>query len=100
MNNTFDVVDNVVKKHGGVATLFVRVGGEYVRVATSVRNGDGSRAIGTILNPNSPAFAMISSGEAYYGDAIFLEEPFVTGYEPIRDCYKYIIGIYFVAVKK
>jgi hypothetical protein len=100
MNNSFDVVDMVAKEHGGAASLFVKVRGEYIRVATNVRNSDGSRAIGTILNPNGPAFAMINKGEAYYGDTIFFGEAFVTGYEPIRDCYKTIIGIYFVGVRK
>jgi hypothetical protein len=51
MNNFFDVVDDVVKEAGGTATLFVKAGDEYVRVATNVKKGDGSRAIGTILDP-------------------------------------------------
>jgi hypothetical protein len=37
MNNFFDVVDEVVKDNGGTATLFVRAGDEYVRVATNVK---------------------------------------------------------------
>jgi hypothetical protein len=53
MNNNFDVVDEVVKENGGTATLFVKVGDEYVRVATNVKKNDGSRAIGTSLDPKS-----------------------------------------------
>ena len=49
MNNFFDVVDDVVKENGGTATLFVKAGDEYVRVATNVKKDDGTRAIGTIL---------------------------------------------------
>ena len=44
MNNFFDVVDEVVKENGGTATLFVKAGDEYVRVATNVKKDDGSRA--------------------------------------------------------
>jgi hypothetical protein len=40
------VVDEVVKENGGTATLFVKAGDEYVRVATNVKKPDGSRAIG------------------------------------------------------
>ena len=36
-----DVVDAVVKKQGGVATLFVKSGDQYVRVATTVKKEDG-----------------------------------------------------------
>ncbi len=65
MNNFFDVVDEVAKEHGGIATLFVKAGDEYVRVATNLKKDDGSRAIGTILDPNGPVIAMIKKGEAY-----------------------------------
>jgi hypothetical protein len=44
------MVDEVVKENGGTASLFVKVGDEYVRVATNMKKDDGSRAIGTILD--------------------------------------------------
>ena len=99
MNNIHDVVDALAKEHGGVAALFVKARGEYIRVATSVRNGDGSRPIGTILDPNSTAFVTINRGVAYYGDANVLGQPFVIGYEPIWDCTKNVIGVYFVGAR-
>jgi hypothetical protein len=43
MNNNFTVVDEVVQDVGGTATIFVKSGGEYVRVATNVKKEDGSR---------------------------------------------------------
>jgi hypothetical protein len=94
MNNFFGVVDEVVKENGGTATLFVKAGNDYVRVATNVKKDDGSRAIGTILDPNGSAIAMIKKGEAYYGEATILGKPYVTGYEPIRDASGSVIGIY------
>jgi hypothetical protein len=99
MNNIHDVVDALAKEHGGVAALFVKARGEFVRVATNVRKGDGSRAIGTVLDPNGTAFVMINRGEAYYGDANVLGEPYVIGYEPIRDCTENVIGVYFVGAR-
>ena len=36
-NNNFDLVDEVVKQAGGTATIFVKSGDDYVRVATSPR---------------------------------------------------------------
>ena len=100
MNNFFDVVDAVVKENGGTATLFVKAGDEYVRVATNVKKDDGSRAIGTVLDPNGPAIAMIKNGKPYYGDATILGKPYVTGYEPIRDATDTVIGIYYVGYLK
>jgi Cache 3/Cache 2 fusion domain len=100
MNNNFDVVDEVVKENGGTATLFVKAGDEYVRVATNVKKADGSRAIGTILDPKGPVIVVIRKGEGYYGDATILGKPYVTGYDPIRDASGNVIGIYYVGYLK
>jgi hypothetical protein len=100
MNNFFEVVDEVVKENGGTATLFVKSGDEYVRVATNVKKDDGSRAIGTILDPKGPAIGMIKKGEAYYGEATILGKPYITGYDPIKDVSGNVIGIYYVGYMK
>ena len=101
INNNFDVVDAVVKENGGVATLFVKTGDEYVRVSTNVPKPDGSgRAIGTILDPKGKAIVAINNGEAFYGEATILGDPYITGYDPIKDASGKVIGIYFVGYKK
>jgi hypothetical protein len=100
MNNNFDVVDDVVKENGGTATLFVKAGDEYVRVATNVKRTDDSRAIGTTLDPKGPVIGMINKGDAYYGDATILGKAYVTGYEPIRDASGNVIGIYYAGYLK
>jgi hypothetical protein len=63
------VVDAVAKDHGGVATIFVKAGNEYKRVATTVKKEDGSSAVGSALDATNPAVAKLNNGEAYYGDA-------------------------------
>ena len=46
-----EMVDAVVKQHGGAATLFVKKDKEYVRVATTVKKEDGKSAVGTAWMP-------------------------------------------------
>ena len=99
-NNDFTLVDEVVKEAGGTATIFVKSGDEYVRVSTNVKKDDGTRAIGTILDPKGKAIAAIKNGEAFYGDVDILGKPYTTGYEPIHDGGKNIIGIYYVGYLK
>jgi Cache 3/Cache 2 fusion domain len=68
MNNNFDLVDQVVKEAQGTATIFVKNGEEYVRVATNVKKDDGSRAVGTILDPkgiSNPSRRMNHSTERW-----------------------------------
>lgn len=100
MNNNFEIVDAIGKADPGMtATLFVKSGDEYIRVATSVQKPDGSgRAIGTVLA--GPALDAIKQGHAYYGDVPILGVPYTTGYEPIKDGSGAIIGIYYVGYKK
>ncbi len=101
MNNNFTVVDAIGKEDGKgmTATLFVKAGDEYIRVATSVPKPDGSgRAIGTVLA--GPALEAIKQGKAFYGDVPILGVPYTTGYEPIKDGSGKTIGVYYVGYKK
>jgi len=100
MNNNFSLVDEVQREKGGTATIFVKNGDDFVRVATNVKKDDGSRAIGTVLDPKGKAIAVIAKGESFYGDVDILGKPYTTGYEPIRDASNNIIGVYYVGYLK
>jgi hypothetical protein len=95
MNNNFNLVDQVVKEVGGTATIFVKSGADYVRVATNVMKDDGSRAIGTVLDPKGKVIDFINKNEAFYGEATILGKPYLTGYEPMHDALNNVIGIYY-----
>ena len=101
MNNNNSVVDAVAEEggRGTAATLFVKSGDDYIRVATNVsaRMG-GGRGLGTILT--GAALESIKAGKAYYGKASVLGTPYVSGYEPIKDASGATIGVYFVGYTK
>jgi hypothetical protein len=101
MNNNFSVVDAVAEEggRGTAATLFVKSGDDYIRVATNVstRMG-GGRGLGTVLT-GAPLTA-IKAGNAYYGKASVLGTPYISGYEPIKDATGATIGVYFVGYTK
>ena len=96
--NNFDLVDGVVKIVGGTSTLFVKSGEQFVRISTNVKR-DNERAIGTVLDPKGKAIAAIREGKAFYGVVDILGNPFMTGYEPIRDAQGQTIGIWYVGYK-
>jgi Cache 3/Cache 2 fusion domain len=100
INNNFDLVDAVVKQVGGTATIFVKNGDEYVRVATNVKKDDGSRAVGTLLDPKGKAIGSIQKNEPFYGEVDILGKPYIAGYDLIRDQTKNVIGIYYVGYQK
>src|SRR6478609_8241522 len=101
MNNNFSVVDAVAEEggRGMAATLFVKSGDDYIRVATNVSTRiGGGRGLGTILT--GAPLESIKAGNAYYGKAPVLGTPYISGYEPIKDESGAIIGVYFVGYKK
>jgi hypothetical protein len=100
VNNNFAVVDAVKQAMGGTATLFVKSGSEFVRVSTNVQKADGSRAIGTILDPNGRVIKVIGKDTPYYGEANILGKMYLTGYAPIHDGSGKTIGIYYVGYMK
>ena len=95
----YDLVDATTDLQGGTATLFVKSGSDFVRVSTNVIKDDGSRAIGTILNPEGKAMQAIRQGKAYYGEVNILGHPYLTGYEPMRSGDGEIIGIWYTGYR-
>ncbi|MBF0312196.1 MAG: Cache 3/Cache 2 fusion domain-containing protein [Oligoflexia bacterium] len=100
MNNNFTVIDEVKKENSGTATLFVKSGDEYVRITTNVQKDDGSRALGTILDPKGKAIVAINNGESFAGDVDILGKTYNTRYEPIKDSKGAVIGIWYVGYLK
>ncbi len=95
-NNQFDLVDGITRVMGGTATLFVRDGQDFIRVSTNVKKDDGSRAIGTKLNPSGAAMKAIRQGEAFFGQVAILGNPYLTAYSPMRNRQGDTIGIWYV----
>ena len=89
------IVDRVKELAGGTATLFVKSGDEFVRISTNVKKSDGTRAVGTILNPKGKAIKAINAGKPYYGMVYILGRPYLTGYEPLLDIGGDTIGIWY-----
>ncbi len=94
-----DLVDGVTSIGSGTATLFVKTGSDFIRVATNVRKKDGTRAISTILDPTGKAIAQLQEGRPFYGVVDILGEPYISGYEPIKNSTGSVIGAWYVGYK-
>jgi len=93
--NDFALVDGLTQVMGGTATLFSRQGDNFIRVSTNVMR-EGQRAIGTQLAPDGAAIKAILAGQAFYGQVDILGQPYLTGYEPIKDASGRVLGIWYV----
>ncbi len=96
LNNDFSVVDDFREMTAGVATVFARTGDDFVRVSTSVTKQDGSRAIGTLLDRQHPAYPLLLSGKQYIGRAFLFDRHYMTQYTPVKDPAGQVIAVLFV----
>jgi len=96
LNNKFGEVESFKDLTGDIATVFARDGDDFVRISTSLLKEDGSRAMGTYLGKNSPAYKPIMERKSYVGNAKLFGKDYVTVYSPIVDEEDNVIGILFI----
>jgi methyl-accepting chemotaxis protein-2 (aspartate sensor receptor) len=98
LNLDFAAPDRFSRLTGGNATIFAADGEEFVRVSTSVKKENGSRAVGTLLDHASPAYKALREGRTWVGLVKLFGKPFMTQYEPMRDGAGGIIGALYVGI--
>jgi methyl-accepting chemotaxis protein len=96
------LVDRASKMTGGVATLFVwdESQQDFVRRTTSIKNETGDRALGAALGKSHPAYALLSEGKMYRGEATLFGRPYMTEYDPIFGPNGKVIGIISIGVEQ
>src|SRR5574341_682117 len=103
LNQNFDIVDKIkqtvfqgVQYQGrdiGTATVFL----DDIRIATNVKNPNGTRAIGTRIAADVYAQVM-ERGRPWFGRAYVVNNWYITAYEPIVGVGNRILGILYVGV--
>ena len=86
VTGNFSVVDEISKKIKCSVTLMQPSDDCLVRVATTVRNFDNSRAIGTIIDKDSEVYKkVVDERSVFYGRAFVINRRYVAVYKPIMD---------------
>ena len=98
LNMDFSIPDQFLESSGAIVTVFARTGDDFVRVTTSLKKQDGSRAIGTLLDRKGPAYAPILAGSPFTGLATLFGRRYITQYRPITNASGKVIGALFVGV--
>lgn len=98
LNLNFASVDRFTTTTGAVATVFAKIGEDFVRVSTSLKKENGERAIGTLLDRNHPGYAKVLKGETFLGKAKLFGRDYMTKYVPIRSEKGNIVGILFIGL--
>ncbi|AQQ34990.1 Cache 3/Cache 2 fusion domain-containing protein [Burkholderia cenocepacia] len=94
----YSIPDQFLKKSGAIATIFARDGDDFVRITTSLKKQDGTRAVGTKLDRAGPAYAPLVAGRSYTGLAKLFGRSYITQYKPVTDATGRVIGALFVGL--
>ncbi len=98
VNNDLASLDRFTATTTAVGTLFARQGDDFVRIATSLKKEDGSRAMGTPLGAKHPARELLLAGKPYTGKARLFGRDYMTNYRPLRDQAGNVVGAVFVGL--
>ena len=95
IDGNFDVVDRVKQSLGVDMTVFR---GD-IRVSTTIRKPDGSRAVGTQMAQNAPYESVFKYGKRWMGEAFVLNAQYLLSYEPLKDAEGKVVGAIVVGLK-
>ena len=96
LNADFGYPDEFTRLTGGTATIFVRYNDDFLRISTSLRKKDGSRAFGTLLGTRHPGYGNLMKGEKYIGRAHLFGRDYMTVYSPVVDASGTTIAILYI----
>src|ERR1039457_6604792 len=98
LNLNNEIVDRFTGITGAVATVFVRQGDDFVRITTSLKKEDGSRAVGTMLDRSHPGYSGLLKGEAFTGKVTLFNKDYMTKYVPVKDGQGKVIAVLFIGL--
>jgi len=83
---------------GANATVFVAQGDDFRRVTTSVKKENGERAIGTMLDRKSAAYAQLRQGKRFVGRVMLFGRPTMTVYDPVQDDAGRVVAVLYIGL--
>lgn len=82
------------------ASILKYDGTDFTRTQTTLVTEDGKSAVNTKLDHSSPAYAALTKGHSYTGDASVFGKKYEADYAPLTDSDGKVTGALFVGVRK
>ncbi len=95
------MIDTIGRMTGQTATIFgwEPDSKDFWRRTTNIIKPDGKRAVGTALGQAGAVYPFATKGQVYRGEAVILEVPYYTIYQPIFSPTGDVIGILYAGVR-
>ncbi len=95
------MIDTIGRMTGQTATIFGwdAESKDFWRRTTNIIKPDGKRAVGTALGQTGAVYPYATKGQVYRGEAVILDVPYYTIYQPIFSPTGDVIGILYAGVR-
>ena len=97
LNADTSLIDEFSQLTRSTTTVFVKSGDDFVRISTSLKNEQGQRATGTMLDRQHPAYQLGLQGQPYVGLIALFGRQYMTRYDPLHSSDGKLVGMTFVA---
>ena len=96
--NSFELLDRFRATTEADVTIFARNGDSFIRIATTLKDTNGNRAIGTQINATHPAYTLLIQKKDFYGRLELFGRENVAVYRPIVGLNGDVVGILFATM--
>ncbi len=92
INDNAELVDRYSKQPGTTVSIMVREGDDFVRIASSLKDEKGARAVGSKLDKESAGHKELLDGKSYHGTFDASGSRYIIAMDPIKDGTGAVIG--------
>jgi methyl-accepting chemotaxis protein len=86
------IPETIVADYGGICTILASVPQGLLRVATTIRKSDGTKAVGLFIPANSEIAKTLLAGKNFIGSGDVLGENYILAYRPLKSTDGQVIG--------
>jgi methyl-accepting chemotaxis protein len=94
-----ELLEKFSKKANVQVTIFLKIGSEFIRVATTLKDSEGQRVIGSPLGIFHPGYSLLLEGRDYFGPAQLFGKNYTTQYTPVSDENNEVVAVLFIGME-
>lgn len=91
------MLDTIAETNNTDFTIFSRDGDNFVRISTTLKDNNGKRLKGTILDPNGEPYKALMRGEEFKGLVFINGNDYFAYYRPAKNAAGQVVGAVFAA---
>lgn len=97
-NHPKPLVDTFAARTNSEASIYVKMGDDFVIVSTSLKRDQKTDLAGTILDQATPAYQNLIKGKRYTGKMVLFNKTYMADFDLIRDADGNVLGAYFIGI--